>query len=174
MTDEAMELARQLGEMAKYCVIYSSGRKFDFSFRETLVKASARLAQPKAASAGQPGQINPKEARNGDACGAAPDSGEMPEEPRIYEWQTAGSMREFVLRRDYDLLRSYALSLREREGDKDAEIVAAAKHFVEVSQSHNQSQYSGECGRHGNSPWAELVDALPAAPPASPAGKEQK
>src|SRR3990167_1310275 len=56
----------------------------------------------------------------------------MPEEPRIYEWQTAGSMREFVLRRDYDVLCAYALSLREElEGEKDV-----SRHWLKKSDEY--------------------------------------
>jgi len=72
MNDEAMELLREFIEAVHSHSLFALGDVCD--------KAEIFLAKSKAASADRPGQITPKEASNGDACGAAPDSGEgMPE-----------------------------------------------------------------------------------------------
>jgi len=61
----------------------------------------------------------------------------------------------------------------EAEREAAQEVVAAARCFVECSVRHDRTPYISENGRHGGSPWAELLDAIAAvdraAAAASPA-----
>jgi len=69
----------------------------------------------------------------------------------------------------------YEATLRAVEAEREAaqEVVAAARCFVECSVRHDRTPYISENGRHGGSPWAELLDAIAAvdraAAAASPA-----
>ncbi len=44
--------------------------------------------------------------------------------------------------------------------DEERELIAAAKHYVKISQNHDMSPYIKENGRRWCSPWAELVAAV--------------
>src|SRR3990167_884658 len=144
MNDEAMELLREFIEAVHSHSLFALGDVCD--------KAEIFLAQSNAAPQSRGRLTYDKATRtirdergNGvlvlteeDAdmfASAAPDSGEgMLEEPARWTDQTDKAWPVLVVpARDYDKLRSYALSLREREGKKSEE-------FKKLFEYHGDSE----------------------------------
>ena len=116
MNDEAVELLREIDAFLRQSS--PPHRERDWHKLLTRCLALLALAAPQPSTAHIAAASSSEDVGQGEVASAAPDSG-MPEEPKPFTaFNSAGLLiTGYAVRlKDYNRLRAYAISLRERQG----------------------------------------------------------